>query len=61
MYLFCILLFLDIVERGLWELIDLQETAIHIIENESEAIVRREAVNLIKELYVHRKWSYVNK
>ncbi|XP_012230431.1 uncharacterized protein [Linepithema humile] len=37
--------------------LDLIETAICLLENESEAIVRREAVNLIKELYVHRKWS----
>lgn len=28
-----------------------------LLKNESEAIVRREAVILIKELYVHRKWS----
>lgn len=33
--------------------------AIYLLENESEAIVRREAVTLIKELYVHQKWSYV--
>lgn len=37
-----------------------QEMAIYLLENESEAIVRREAVILIKELYVHRKWSYVS-
>lgn len=45
----------------LWEQqlsqIDLTETAIYLLKNESEAIVRREAVNLIKELYVHQKWS----
>lgn len=45
----------------LWERqlsqIDLTETAIYLLKNESEAIVRREAVNLIKELYVHQKWS----
>ncbi|XP_050460941.1 uncharacterized protein LOC126856466 [Cataglyphis hispanica] len=45
----------------LWEQqlsqIDLTEMAINLLENESEAIVRREAVNLIKELYVHQKWS----
>jgi len=37
----------------------LQEMTIDLLENESEAIVRREAMNLIKELYVHKKWSYV--
>lgn len=37
--------------------VDLTEMAIYLLENESEAIVRREAVNLIKELYVHQKWS----
>ncbi|CAL1678631.1 unnamed protein product [Lasius platythorax] len=45
----------------LWEQqlsqVDLTEMAIYLLENESEAIVRREAVNLIKELYVHQKWS----
>ncbi|EZA54607.1 hypothetical protein DMN91_006727 [Ooceraea biroi] len=42
-------------EQQLSEL-NLNEIAICLLENESEAIVRREAVNLIKELYVHRKW-----
>lgn len=28
-----------------------------LLNNESEAIVRKEAVILLKELYVHRKWS----
>lgn len=37
--------------------LNLHETAIRLLENESEAIVRREAVNVIKELYVHQKWS----
>ncbi|KAG5309952.1 BRAT1 protein, partial [Acromyrmex insinuator] len=45
----------------LWELQlsqkNLTETAIHLLKDESEAIVRRDAVNLIKELYVHQKWS----
>lgn len=36
--------------------LDLPDTAIHLLNNESEAIVRREAVVLIKELYLHRKW-----
>ncbi|XP_014471739.1 PREDICTED: uncharacterized protein LOC106742896 [Dinoponera quadriceps] len=44
----------------LWEQqlsrMNLTEMAIYLLENESEAVVRREAVNLIKELYVHRKW-----
>ncbi|EFN89501.1 uncharacterized protein LOC105184184 [Harpegnathos saltator] len=44
----------------LWEQqlsrMNLTEMAIYLLENESEAIVRREAVNLIKELYVHQKW-----
>ncbi|XP_011877845.1 PREDICTED: uncharacterized protein LOC105567523 [Vollenhovia emeryi] len=37
--------------------VDLLETAIYLLKEESEAIVRREAVNLIKELYVYQKWS----
>ncbi|XP_066588058.1 uncharacterized protein [Prorops nasuta] len=37
--------------------LDLLGTAIQLLENESEAIVRREAVILIKELYVFRKWQ----
>ncbi|KYN28360.1 PREDICTED: uncharacterized protein LOC108770504 [Trachymyrmex cornetzi] len=45
----------------LWELQlsqkNLTETAIYLLKDESEAIVRRDAVNLIKELYVHQKWS----
>nr|XP_046491029.1 uncharacterized protein LOC124223270 [Neodiprion pinetum] len=36
--------------------LDLPRMAIDLIANESEAIVRREAVMLVKELYVHRKW-----
>lgn len=39
------------------KLIGLQEMTIYLLENETEAIVRKEAVNLIKELYVHQKWS----
>ncbi|XP_076748688.1 integrator complex assembly factor Brat1 [Xylocopa sonorina] len=35
---------------------DLPNIAIDLFNNESEAIVRKEAVILIKELYVHRKW-----
>ncbi|XP_032688076.1 uncharacterized protein LOC116852135 [Odontomachus brunneus] len=45
----------------LWEQqlsrVNLTEIAIYLLKNESEAIVRRESVNLMKELYVHRKWS----
>ncbi|XP_011314951.1 uncharacterized protein [Fopius arisanus] len=36
---------------------DLPDKFINLFKNESEAIVRREAVDLIKELYVYRKWS----
>lgn len=36
--------------------LDLPKMAIKLITNESEAIVRREAVILVKALYVHRKW-----
>ncbi|XP_012283609.1 uncharacterized protein LOC105701446 [Orussus abietinus] len=36
--------------------LDLLGTAAQLLENESEAVVRREAVILIKELYVYRKW-----
>ncbi|XP_017884705.1 uncharacterized protein LOC108627770 [Ceratina calcarata] len=35
---------------------NLPEVAINLFNGESEAIVRKEAVILIKELYVHRKW-----
>ncbi|CAK9816800.1 BRCA1-associated ATM activator 1 [Anthophora quadrimaculata] len=35
---------------------DLPDIAINLFNNESEAIVRKETVILIKELYVHRKW-----
>ncbi|XP_015121081.1 uncharacterized protein LOC107043881 [Diachasma alloeum] len=35
---------------------DLPEKFINLFKKESEAIVRREAVDLIKELYVYRKW-----
>ncbi|XP_063981218.1 uncharacterized protein LOC135164623 [Diachasmimorpha longicaudata] len=35
---------------------DLPEKFINLCKKESEAIVRREAVDLIKELYVYRKW-----
>ncbi|XP_024883196.1 uncharacterized protein LOC112461955 [Temnothorax curvispinosus] len=45
----------------LWEQqlsqVNLSETAIDLLRNESEAIVRRETVTLIKELYVHQNWS----
>lgn len=33
-----------------------QDMAIHLLNNESEAIVRKEAVILMKELYIHYKW-----
>lgn len=35
---------------------DLPNTVIKLFHNETEGIVRREAVTLIKELYVNRKW-----
>lgn len=35
---------------------DLPNTAIILLNNESEGLVRKEAVILLKELYVHRKW-----
>lgn len=35
---------------------DLPEFAINLFSGESEAMVRKEAVILLKELYVHRKW-----
>lgn len=35
---------------------DLSNTAIILFNNESEAIVRKEVVILIKELYIYRKW-----
>ncbi|XP_076292857.1 integrator complex assembly factor Brat1 [Lasioglossum baleicum] len=44
----------------LWEKqlsqLNLLDHAIHLLSNESEAIVRKEAVILIKELYVNYKW-----
>lgn len=54
--------FTCVIEKGINKLIinkliGLQEMAIYLLEKETEAIVRREAVNLIKELYVHQKWS----
>ncbi|KAK0095161.1 hypothetical protein PV326_009078 [Microctonus aethiopoides] len=36
--------------------LNLPQKIIKLFNEESEAIVRRETVNLIKELYVHRKW-----
>ncbi|XP_034935397.1 uncharacterized protein [Chelonus insularis] len=36
--------------------LDLLEKTSELFKNESEAIVRKEAIALIKELYVHRKW-----
>ncbi|XP_048507941.1 uncharacterized protein LOC105691973 [Athalia rosae] len=54
----CIVIFVRI--NRLWNEklchLNLTKMAIDLISNESEAIVRREAVNLVKELYVHRKW-----
>ncbi|XP_043258227.1 uncharacterized protein LOC122400707 isoform X1 [Colletes gigas] len=45
----------------LWEeklsQLNLPDVAINLLNNESEAIVRKEAVILIKELYVHCKWQ----
>ncbi|KZC11785.1 PREDICTED: uncharacterized protein LOC107189986 [Dufourea novaeangliae] len=45
----------------LWEeklsQLNLLDHAIDVLNNESEAIVRKEAVILVKELYVHYKWS----
>ncbi|XP_014212634.1 uncharacterized protein LOC106642381 [Copidosoma floridanum] len=45
----------------LWEKLlsqlNLLDIAIKILHTESEAIVRREAVALIKALYIHRKWQ----
>ncbi|XP_053988394.1 uncharacterized protein LOC128881403 isoform X1 [Hylaeus volcanicus] len=45
----------------LWEeklsQLNLPDIAINLLNNESEAIVRKEAVILIKELYVHCKWQ----
>ncbi|XP_048267982.1 uncharacterized protein LOC100651582 isoform X2 [Bombus terrestris] len=38
---------------------DLPNTAIMLLNNESEAIVRKETVILLKELYVHRKWKNI--
>ncbi|KAK2575840.1 hypothetical protein KPH14_007215 [Odynerus spinipes] len=44
----------------LWDeklsLLDLPNTIIKLFHNETEGIVRREAVILIKELYIYRKW-----
>lgn len=44
----------------LWEeelsQLNLPDMAIHLLNNESEAIVRKEAVILMKELYIHYKW-----
>ncbi|XP_051174019.1 uncharacterized protein LOC127289847 [Leptopilina boulardi] len=37
--------------------LELPEKAIHLINQESEAIVRREAVSLLTELYIHRQWQ----
>ncbi|CAK9801931.1 hypothetical protein ANTPLA_LOCUS3012 [Anthophora plagiata] len=46
--------------KNLWDKklsqFDLPDIAINLFNNESEAIVRKETVILIKELYVHRKW-----
>ena len=34
-----------------------QDVAFKLILNESEAIVRREAVKLIIEMFIHRNWQ----